>query len=129
MTWQNPYAQNYNPMLGIVPPPGIPPTPTGQTNIGQFSSPGVIAPPPNASPFPTQPELYQPPQAPIPPDPSQLLQPQFTQQVGQMVVSAFENFKKSVVDSKEEGEDMILTVKIPTNILKQDPNFSFLFNK
>jgi hypothetical protein len=47
--------------------------------------------------------------------------------LGQMVVDAFENFKKSIVGHEEDGDNMVLTVKIPTNILKQDHNFSFLF--
>jgi hypothetical protein len=128
--WQNPYANNYNPLLGMQ-PPGMPPTPTppGQTNIGQFSSPGVISPPPNANPFQTQPGIQTVTPTIVSPNQSELLQPQVTQQMGQMVVTAYENFKKSVVDSKEDGDDMILTVKIPTSMLKQDPNFGFLFSK
>jgi hypothetical protein len=117
--WQNPYTKNYNPMAGVTPP--------GQLNLNQFSSAGVIAPPPNASPFPTQPELYQPPPTPIPADQSQLLHMAPAQQMGSMVVSAYENFKKSIVDSKEDGDDMILTVRVPIAALKQDQNFSFLF--
>jgi len=50
-----------------------------------------------------------------------------TQPLAQVVVDAFENFKKSIVGHEEDGDNMVLTVKIPTNILKQDHNFSFLF--
>ena len=117
--WQNPYAANYNPMAGLRAP--------GQLNLNQFSSPGVITPPPNASPFPAQPELYQPAPIPLPPNADQLLHMAPNEQMDRMVVDAFENFKKSIVDSKEDGNDMILTVKIPKVILKQDQNFSFLF--
>jgi len=124
--WQNPYAINYNPLAGLK-PPGPAPIPSGQLNLNQFSSSGVITPPPNASPFPAQPNVYQPTSVPLPPDPSQLLQPEIAQQVGSMVVNAFENFKKSIVGHEEDGDDMILTVKIPKAILKSDQNFSFLF--
>lgn len=126
--WQNPYASNYNPMAGFQAPPKPLPAP-GQTNIGQFSPPGVITPPPNAAPFPTQPELYQAPPGPIQSNQDQLLHMAPTQPLGSMVVNAFDNFKRSIVDSKEDGDNMVLTVKIPTTILKSDPNFSFLFNK
>jgi len=126
MAWQNPYASNYNPMAGLT-PPGRPPVP-GQLNLNQFSSPGVITPPPNAAPFQPQPDIPTITQPFIQPSqPGNVLQHPIVGQMGEMVVSAFENFKKSVVDSKEDGDDMILTVKVPTNILKQDPNFSFLF--
>lgn len=126
--WQNPYASNYNPMAGFQAPPKPLPAP-GQTNIGQFSSPGVISPPPNANPFPAQPEFYQPAPASIPANPNQLLHMAPAQPLGSMVVSAFDNFKRYIVDSKEDGDNMVLTVKIPTTILKSDPNFSFLFQK
>ena len=127
--WQNPYANNYNPMAGLT--PGRPPVP-GQLNLNQFSSPGVITPPPNAAPFQPQPDIPTIAQPYIlpPTQPGVMLQPPIAQQMGQMgnmINTAYENFKKSVVDSKEDGDDMILTVKVPTNILKQDPNFAFLF--
>lgn len=122
--WQNPYSQTYNPLAGVRQPTKL----TGQLNIGQFQSPGVITPPTNANPFLAQSDIpATTPPAILPGQSPDMLQPQFTQQMGQMVVSAFENFKKSVIDSKENGDNMILTVKIPTQILKQDPNFSFLF--
>lgn len=125
--WQNPYSRNYNPMTGFQ-PPGQPPVPVGQTNFNQFSSAGVITPPPNANPFQYQPNISTITQPIIQAgQPGNVLQPPIVGQMGQMVVDAFENFKKSVVDSKEDGDNMVLTVKIPTLILKQDPNFSFLF--
>lgn len=100
----------------------------GQLNLNQFSSPGVITPPPNANPFPTQPDIQttSPPLI-LPSQPGYMLQPPLAGQMGEMVVTAFENFKKSVVDSKEEGENTLLTVRVPTQVLKSDPNFSFLF--
>lgn len=125
--WQNPYASNYNPMAGLT--PGKPPVPSGQLNLNQFS-PGAITPQPNAAPFPTQPDIPAITQPFIlPGQPGNVLQPQIAGQVGEMVVNAFENFKKSIVGHEEDGDNMVLTVKIPTNILKQDPNFGFLFSK
>jgi len=118
--WQNPYATNYNPMTGLRAP--------GQLNLNQFSSPGVITPPTNASPFPTQPDIPGVAQPLIlPGQPANVLQPQTPQQMGSMVVEAFENFKKSIVWHEEDGDNMVLTVRIPTQILKSDQNFSFLF--
>lgn len=123
--WQNPYASNYNPMAGLT--PGRPPVP-GQLNLNQFSSPGVITPPPNAAPFQTQPDIPTIAQPLIlSGQPGNVLQPQIAEQMGGMVVTAFENFKKSIVNHEEDGDNMVLTVKVPTAMLKQDPNFSFLF--
>jgi len=113
-------------------PPGHPPVPAGQLNLSQFSSPaGVISPPPNAAPFQTQPDIptITRPYILPPTQQSGMLQQPVIPEMGKMVLTAYENFKKSVVDSKEDGDSMVLTVKIPTNVLKQDPNFAFLFNK
>jgi len=119
--WANKLQNNTN-----VPPPAVK---SSIINMPNMAGP-VITPPLNANPFQTQPNIY----------PNQsggyqsneqsgmLQQPAF-QQMGAMVNTAYENFRKSVVDSKEDGDDMILTVKIPTNVLKMDPNFSFLFQK
>jgi hypothetical protein len=117
--WQNPFASNYNPMAGLRSP--------GQLNLNQFSSAGVITPPTNASPFPAQPELYQPASIPLPADSNQLLHMAPNEQMDRMVVDAFENFKKSIVGHEQDGDNMVLTVKVPISILKSDPNFSFLF--
>jgi len=70
---------------------------------------------------------FQDPPISIQPDTSQLLHMVPTQPLAQVVVDAFENFKKSIVGHEEDGDNMVLTVKIPTAMLKQDPNFGFLF--
>ena len=119
--WANKLQNNPN-----VPPPAIR-SPT--INMPNMAGP-VITPPPNANPFQTQPNLYpNQPGGQQSPQQSGMLQQSTFQQMGTMVNTAYENFRKSVVDSKEEDDNMILTVKIPTNVLKMDPNFSFLFHK